>query len=145
MRRERGSAAIELVIGTGFLVLPIVLLVLSLPAWAQTQMMARTAAREAARTVVLSADPTAAAALESGRVAAATVARNHGRALVADPRFDWEHEEVAGPEGTVSQPRVAVTVTVEMPGLAIPLIGEWTSFEWTVVHREPLDVYRSRG
>lgn len=145
MSREPGSAAMELVVGTGFLVLPVALLVLSLPTWADTHTMARTAAREAARTVVLASDPTDTAALAAGRTAAATVARNHGGTLTGAPVFDWEHEAVAGSEGTLTQPHVTVTVTVEMPALAIPLMGEWASFGWSVTHREPLDLYRSRG
>lgn len=141
---DRGSVAIELVAGVGFLLLPVALLVLSLPAWAQTHTMARTAAREAARTVVVAHDPSRPEAAAAGRRAAELVAANHGGALVAGPVFAWDRVDVGGDGEPLVQDHVEATVTVRVPALAVPLLGEFGGFDWTVAHREPLDIYRSR-
>ncbi len=41
------------------------------------------------------------------------------------------------------QELVTVTVTVRMPALALPLIGEWGAFDHRVSHTQPVDRYRS--
>ena len=138
---ERGSAAIELAAGVGLLVLPTVLLVLSLPTWAQARTAAEVAAREAARTVVLAEDPTGPAAKVAGRVTAETVLANHGHQLVGEPTFAWDRVRVVG--GRVRQDQVAATVTVRMPAVAVPFVGSWAAFDWSTTHVEPLDIYRS--
>ncbi|MDX1659732.1 MAG: hypothetical protein R3343_12995 [Nitriliruptorales bacterium] len=138
---ERGSAAIELVAGVGLLVFPAVLLVLSLPTWAQARTAAEVAAREAARTVVLADDPMGPAATAAGRAAAETVLANHGRRLVGEPTFEWDRVDAAG--GRVRQDQVAATVTIRMPAVAVPFVGSWAAFDWSTTHVEPLDIYRS--
>ena len=140
---DGGSAAIELVAGVGLLVLPTVLLVLSLPGWAQARTAADVAAREAARTVVLADDPTGAEALEAGRRVAGSVLANHGHTGRSVPEFTWEQIEVTGQEGRVRQQLVRVTVHVRMPAVSVPLIGSWAGFDWSVTHVEPVDIYRS--
>ncbi|MDX1619401.1 MAG: hypothetical protein R3320_00320 [Nitriliruptorales bacterium] len=139
--RQRGSAAIELVAGTGLLLLPAVLLVLSIPGWAQAKTAAEIAAREAARSVALAADPESVHAAATGRETARSALQNHGHVPVAEPSFRWSHAEV---RGGLAQSQVEATVTVRMPALTVPFIGSWMSFDWSATHTEPIDIYRSR-
>lgn len=130
-RSAAGSAPIELVAGVGLLVLPVVLLVLALPAWSEVTTMGRAAAREAARV--------AATTSEDGPLAddaAARVAQDHGRPLAAPTEVTFSRS----PAGEA----VTATVTVEVPALVVPLVGEWRPVTRRISHTEPLDRYRSR-
>ena len=49
--RERGFVATEFVLGVGVLLLPVVVVVLTIPTWSERQTTARAIAREVARTV----------------------------------------------------------------------------------------------
>lgn len=138
MNREGGFAAVEFVAGLALLVLPMAVLVVSLPVWAETQSSARAVAREAARVLVGADDDAqghAAATAMAGRVA-----DNLGVELVGVPHFEGS---VEGPPGRESE--VSATVTVRLPLLALPLLADLTAVDWTVEHREPVDAYRSRG
>lgn len=138
MNREGGFAAVEFVAGLALLVLPMAVLVVSLPVWAETQSSARVVAREAARVLVGADDDAqgrAAATAMAGRVA-----DNLGVELVGVPHFEGS---VEGPPGRESE--VSATVTVRLPLLALPLLADLTAVDWTVEHREPVDAYRSRG
>ena len=133
-----GFAAVEFVAGLALLVLPIAILVVSLPVWAETQSSARVVVREAARVLAVADDDA------DGRAAATTmaveVADNLALELVGGPRFEGS---VEGPPGVASE--VRATITVRLPLLALPLLADLTAVDWTVEHREPVDAYRSRG
>lgn len=146
-RGRDGTAAVELSAGLGLLVLPVVVLVASLPAWAAAQTAGRAAAREAARAVATAPDPTLASDL--AQEAAAVVAANHGHTLVGEvrlryaerpaPRPSWLHPAAADP----TQTEVTATVTVRLPALSLPGLGAVGAVDWSVSHSEPLDRYRS--
>ena len=135
-RRERGFAAIELVAGVALLVFPVALLVAGLPGWFDRQSIARQAAREAARAVVLDGG----CRQEVAAAAASRIAAGDG----LDSRdFQVELECVAGT--ALDRDRtVTARVTVAMPALSVPLVGSVGAWHWTAAHSEPTDPYASR-
>ncbi|MDQ3974201.1 MAG: hypothetical protein M3276_07685 [Actinomycetota bacterium] len=133
--QARGQIPIEFALGVGLLVLPIAVLVLSLPTWAERQNMARLAAQEAARTLALASD------WESGTAAAAAVvgefAANHGLEPAA---------VVVSFDGYLTRGgAVTAHVTAAFPTTVFPGIGTVGSFSWTTSHTEHVDNYRSFG
>jgi len=134
--REHGFVAIELAAGVALLVFPIAFLVASLPGWFDRQSLARQAARDAARAVVL--DGTC-----RPEVAAAAAARitNGGGLEPGDARVELECET-----GSTLERDGVVTarVTVAMPAVAVPLVGSVGAWTWTATHTEPVDPYASR-
>lgn len=130
---DGGSVAVELAMGVGVLLLPVAVLVLLLPTWVERQSMARLAAQEAARAVVLAdSDASARTAAEE---AARTIAANHGLGQ------DLRTVEVSG--GLVRGGTVTATVRVRVPLTALPFAGDVGGFTVTARHREPVDRYRS--
>jgi Flp pilus assembly protein TadG len=132
-RGERGSAPIEFALAVGLLLLPIAALVSVFPTWVERQSMARVAAREAARAVVLadSWDTGVLTAMErSDRVAA-----NHGVAP-ADLHVVVDGALTRGAS-------VTATASVEIPISIVPGFGSTGGFTWTVTHTERVDDYRS--
>ena len=75
-KNDKGAAPIEFALAVGFLLIPMVVLVMSIAPWVERQSMARVAAGEAARVLVLSpgSTPDEAAASE----VAMRIAANHG-------------------------------------------------------------------
>lgn len=142
-RGHDGSAAIEFTAGVALLLLPALLLVLSLPTWAEARTAAQVAAREAARTVVLAEDPSGPAAVGAAEQVAAEVLANRGQLPAGTPTFAWRAVTVDAGGSTVTQRHVEVLVGVRMPALSVPFIGRWASFDWHARHSEPLDLYRS--
>jgi hypothetical protein len=130
---EGGFIATELALGIGLLVFPVALLVLTLPGWSERQATARVISREVARRIARdgTCDQIAARAL------AQTMARNLGVPA------DGLDVELVCPGGTVLEPGsdVEARVTVRMPAVAIPGIGEAGAWSWTARHREPVDQY----
>ena len=133
-RGERGFVATEFALGVGVLLLPVALLVLTLPTWSERQTTARAMAREAGRAVAatgvcrpgLADDVVTTMARNLGLAAADATVRLDCRGGALEPGSDLE-----------------VAVTVRMPAVSIPgigAVGEWT---WTAVHREPVDQYAS--
>jgi len=134
--RERGFVAIELAAGVALLIFPVALLVSSLPGWFDRQSLARQAARDAARAVVL--DGTCRPDVASA--AAARITRGGGLEpgdvsveLACEPGRALDRDSV-----------VTATVTVDMPAVAVPLVGSVSAWRWTATHREPVDPYTSR-
>jgi hypothetical protein len=130
---ERGFIATELVLGLGLLVLPVALLVLTLPGWSERQATARVIAREVARRSARDGVCDEAMA----RALGVTMARNLGL-----PTDEFEVEVVC-PGGAVPSPGgdVEARVTVRMPAVEIPGIGAVGAWSWTARHREPVDRY----
>jgi len=135
-RRERGFVAIELTAGVALLVFPVALLVASLPGWFDRQSIARQAARDAARAVVLDGtcrhDVAAAAGLRIARAGGL-----ESRAV---------HIELDCVAGSALERDRAVTahVPVDMPAVTVPLIGSVGAWNWTAGHTEPVDPFGSR-
>jgi hypothetical protein len=132
-RDARGFVATELVLAIGLLLLPIVLLVGSLPQWSERQHAAIVAAREAAQ--VAGQEWPADGQDDAERVARDVMATyGIGRAdvkIVVSP--------APGRGGLVT-----ATVTVRMPALAVPLLARVGSWTWTAREAVRIDDYRSR-
>jgi len=129
--RERGFAAIEWVASIALLLLPVVVLVATLPTWAERKHAATVAAREAASAAVLQAtvDPATA------RAVAREVAGNYGI-----PPADIA---VAVRPGAARGAYVTVDVRVRMPAIDVAgiAVGAW---HYTATQHRRLDDYRSR-
>jgi hypothetical protein len=133
MRRERGFVAIELLLAIAFLLLPVVLLVASLPQWSERQHAATVAADEAAR-VAIAAWP--ADGTEGAVQAADDVAFTYGI-----PARDLD-VAISPPPGRGEL--LTVTVTIRMPAVAVPLLAHAASWSWTARESRRIDDYRSR-
>ena len=139
-RSDSGFIAVEYAAAIGLLLIPVTLLVVTLPKWPERQMIARVAAEEAVRAAVLAND------WESGTAAGEDVAEQ----VVTNWGLEPDAITVTWPgEGTGPLSRdatVTVDVEVTMPALWIPAVGE---FEWgpgwSVQHTEAVDKYRSIG
>ncbi|MBW3620566.1 MAG: hypothetical protein KY461_09990 [Actinobacteria bacterium] len=136
--REDGFVAAEYAAGVGLLLLPVTVLVLSLPVWFETLEAARVAAQQAARAVVTAADD-ASGVVAAERIAAETLA-NRGVTQVGglDVRGTLRHPPAGDP-----QELVTVAVTVRVPAVQLPLIGTWAALDRTVSHTQPVDRYRT--
>jgi hypothetical protein len=135
-RRERGFVAIELAAGVALLVFPVAMLVASLPGWFDRQSLARQAARDAARAVVL--DGTCRDEVASA--AALRIVRGGG----VDPsEVRVELDCVAG--STLARDGIVTAhVTVDMPTVTVPVIGSVGAWRWSAGHAEPVDPFGSR-
>jgi hypothetical protein len=131
--RDHGFVVVEFAAGIALLVLPVALLVLALPSWAERQSVARVIAREVGRTVARDGRCSTAPA----RRLAAVVAANHGLAARDVSVVLGCASGVALPAGGV----VSVAVTVREPGLRVPGIGRIGAWSFTARHREPVDRY----
>ncbi len=147
---EDGFVAIEFVLATGVLVVPTIILVLSLPMWIERVSLARVAAQEAARAVVLSSDAT-----RGGQVGAALVAqtaRNHDVEVtdvsVCYSVHDFGHGAPLGCTGLSALPRgagITAAVTIRLPMLRLPFLPRELGAlpPYTARHTERVDLYRS--
>lgn len=135
---EEGLVAAEYAAGVAFLLLPVSILVLSLPAWVGAVEAGRVAAQQAARAVVTAEDHADGIAAAQ-RLAAETLA-NRGVTQVGAVTFDGALRHRAGDE---SQELVTATVVVQVPAVQLPLLGTWAAFDRAVAHTQPVDRYRS--
>ncbi len=133
-RGAAGSAAVECSAGIALLLLPVVLLVALVPTWAERQGLARVAARDAARGVALVG--------WCDRAGADAVVADHTGDLPADAaRLDLD----CTPGAPLARGgAVTARVTVAMPALVVPALGVGPGWQWTAVHRHPVDPYGSR-
>ena len=132
-RGNDGIIATELVLAVGLLLLPVVLLVTSLPQWSERQHAAIVAARDAARAAAN--DWPGDGSLDGQRVATEVVAA-HGI-----PAGDVRVTVAPAPDrGGV----LNVTVTIRMPAIAVPLIGRAAAWSWSAHAGVRIDDYRSR-
>ena len=130
---ESGFVATELVLALGLLVLPVALLVLTLPGWSERQVTARVISREVARRTAREGVCDVAGA----RALTATMAAN-----LDVPSGDLSID-VSCVDGVVLTPGadVEARVTVRMPAVELPGVGAVGSWSWTARHREPVDRY----
>ena len=131
--RDDGFVAAELAAGVALLVLPVIVLVLSLPTWAERRTTARAIAREVGRATARSMVCDRAAA----RALATTMAANLG----ADPSA--VSVTLACPDGEPLAPgsTLEVAVTVQVPAVHLPAFGDAGGWTITARHREPVDEY----
>lgn len=133
--RETGSATLSLTLGLGLLVIPVLLLVLSLPTWEARTVDARDAASAAARAIVTSdswSDGVATANQVVGEIS--TTDGLPGEDLTATYAGSLDRG------GTVS-----AQVTVTIPAAEIPLIGSVGSVHYSATSTDLVDEYRSLG
>lgn len=131
-RDDRGaSGTIEMLIGVGLLLFPLVMLVAAIPTWIEAKSMGELAAQEAARAMVLA--DTEIEGRAAGVAMAQQVAQNHGYmglSVTFDGVLDWGET-------------ITANVTVPVPVLAIPGIGTFAGSNVTFSHSERVDDYRS--
>lgn len=132
-RDDGGTTAAEFAAGVGFLVLPMVVLVLSLPGWFEARHAARVAAAGAARAVAVAEHPDE--GLAQARLLTAELLADHGVAA-AHPLQVTSPDD--GRPGTVT-----ATVTVRVPALQLPFVGPVAGFDHAVAHTQALDRYRA--
>lgn len=132
-RNQTGSAVLETPIAVVLLLVPVALLVITLPTWPERQTVARAAASQAARTAVLAASWEE--AMAAGQDTVRRTAANYGLDS-GDLALRWS--------GNLTRSgAVTARVTVHMPALAIPDLGRFGSWNWTASHTENVDRYRS--
>jgi len=131
VREGLGFIAIEFVMGLGVLMLPVAILVTVLPTWSERQEMAEVAAREAARTYVITGDSNAA------QTVVRDIANNYS---LADGGMTLE---LSG-NPRLRSGEVTAIVHVRVPATAIPLLNaNADAFTLTKQHVEVVDQYRS--
>jgi hypothetical protein len=133
--RQGGFVATELALGVGVLLIPVVFLVLTISSWSERQTTGRAIAREVGRAVAR--DGWCNTGLANGL--AEMMAGNLGLA-----RADMRVELDCAP-GDLLTPgsELAVSVTVRMPAVHLPAVGNVGEWSWTARHRQPVDLYGS--
>ena len=132
IRGDRGSAAIELPLAVGFLLLPISVVVMLVPQWPERQTIARAAAKDAATLYANATGPDSGA--DKARASVGQAAANHGLPLEAvslDLAGEW-----------CRACTVTATVTVDIPAIDVPLAGTVGSFTWSASSSARIDDYR---
>ncbi len=132
---QLGFAAIELAVGLALLVLPITLLVASIPTWFDRQATARAVARDVAREEAVNQRCDAAMARRAGAEAAA--------GFGIDPE---EIEVTLDCRDGTRLPRggtVTAYVEIAVPAVVVPGLGRIGGFRWSVGHTQPVDPYAS--
>ena len=131
--RDRGSAAIEMPLAVGLLLLPISMIVMLIPQWPERQTVASASAKDAASIYANAEDPVTGAADAAASVAQA--ATNYGLApgaLSIELSGDW-----------CRACTVTARVTVDIPAIDLPFAGSLGSFTWTASSSARIDDYRS--
>lgn len=132
-RRQDGLAAIELSLGICLFLLPVAMIVFTLPTWPERQNLARAAAEEAALLAVSATNPTD--GYLAGEIAVERTAINHGLDPT-DLTITWDGQWCRGCE-------ITAHVQVRIPAITIPMITTIAETSWTASHTERLDDYRS--
>lgn len=133
-REETGTAtAVGLVLGMVFLVLPVMVVVLALPAWEQRAVDAQDAARVGARTLVEAT--TWQIGEEQAQDAVSLVAEGDG-IPVGDVETSCSGYLVPGAS-------VRVSVTVTMPSQDLPVVGWVGPVHYTAVAVAQVDMFRA--
>ena len=136
-RRPRGDAgevtALPLALGVGFIVLPVLVLVLSVPVWEQRVVDAQDAARAAARALAVAPDWGAGALAADG--AARELLQGDG---VAAAQANLELRGSLEP-GSV----VTAVVRVQVPVGVLPGVGRVGDLAYSAASSERVSTYRS--
>jgi hypothetical protein len=134
-RDERGFVAIELALGVGLLLIPVALLVITIPTWSERQATARAIVREVARSTAVAGVCDTGAADETADTMADNLGVEPGEVEVDLRCFPGERLPRGG--------EVEAAVTIQMPAMRFPGITQVGGWDWTANHREPVDPYRS--
>jgi hypothetical protein len=113
-------------------VLPVALLVLTLPGWSERQVTARVISREVARRAATDG----VCDVADARALGASMARNLGV-----PGDDVTVDLSCADGAALACTDVESRVTVRMPAVDVPGIGAVGEWSWTARHREPVDRY----
>jgi hypothetical protein len=132
-RQEDGFAVAELALGLAVVVLPLALVMMSLPSWFERASLADMAAATAAREVVLA--DTWPQGLQRGTAEAQQLAANH-QLPAGDLAVSFRGRLARGAT-------VTAQATVRMPGFSVPFVGSFGSWSLTRSHTEAVDLYRS--
>ena len=138
MKRRRaadqcGFVAAELVAGLALLVVPVTVIVLAMPQWAERETDARAIAREVGRTLAR------AGWCDVGEASAIV---DRMAANVSLPRGDVSVElHCVAETALIPGTDLTVDVGVRMPPVHLPAIGYVAAWAWTARHREPVDLY----
>jgi hypothetical protein len=133
-RRERGFIAIEWVAAIAVLLLPAVVLVATLPTWAERKHAATVAAREATRYLQ---QQWPAGDADAAELVAKYVAADHGIAA-----SDVSVRVLA--IGVNPGDQIRVEVRVRMPAIALPGADRIAAWSYATVASLRVDDYRSR-
>ena len=135
-RGEQGSAtALTLMLGVSILVLPVMVLVLTLPAWEQRAVDAQDAARSASRALVT------AQSWQSGVSEAVSVVSE----IIAGDGVPASDVSVVCSGSLVAGSAVSVSVTVVVPAGNVPGLGAVGSWHYTATSTQHVDSYGSFG
>ena len=134
-RSESGSAPISMALGLGLLVIPVLLLVLTIPTWEARSVDARDAAAAAARALAVS-DTWSDGVAAAGQVVA-EIEENNGLSA-QDVAVSYQGSLVRG--GTVT-----AEVTVLIPAGRVPGIGSFGAVHYSATSTQQVDDYRSFG
>jgi hypothetical protein len=129
VRDERGFVAVEWVAAIACLLLPVIVLVGSLPMWMERKHTATVAAREAAAAIIRDPGTDAAAVAEA-------VAANYGVGR------DDVDVRVRGP--VAAGRYVTVEVDIRMPAIGAGALAAGPGWTYTAVQRRRVDDYRGR-
>lgn len=129
---DSGTAAVEMPLAVGLLLLPIAMIVMLVPQWPERQTVARAAAKDAATVYANAPDPDNGAA--RARASVAQAATNHG--LTASQMT----VELGGEWCRACD--VTASVTVVIPAVDVPFVGSVGSFTWTASSTARIDDYR---
>jgi hypothetical protein len=133
-RSERGFVAIEWVAAVTLLLIPAVVLVASLPTWAERRHAATVAAREAARDLQ---QRWPSGSVDEAQLVAKYVAADHGIAA-----SDVTVRVLA--IGTNPGDQIRVAVDVRMPAIALPGVRRVAGWTYSTTASLRVDDYRSR-
>lgn len=130
---EKGSVSVEMPAAICLLLIPIACLIAVLPTWLERQTLARTAARETARSIARA--NTEEAGLVAANLTVTEMAYNAGI-----PRSQFRPSY----GGSLTRGgQITADVTVDVPLIVVPLIGTIGGFSYTAHHVEEVDQYRS--
>lgn len=135
IRTDAGSAPLSMALGLGLFVIPVLLLVLTIPTWESRMVDARDAAAAAARALVVSDS-------WSEGVAAADQAVSE---VAANDALSPDELSVSYGGALVRGGSVSAAVTVTVPAGQVPGIGTFGAVHYTAVSTQHVDDYRSFG
>lgn len=135
MRGDAGSVAVELPVGAALLLIPVAVLLMTVPQWPERVSVARAMAREAAS--LYATAPSESAGRAAAQQAVADAATNCG--------FNPDHVAMSVAGTWCRACTITVDVTIPVPALEIPLIGTVDGFDYTATATQRIDDYGSVG
>jgi len=129
---EAGFAPLTMMLGVTLVVIPVLLLVLTIPTWLERSVDARDAAANAARALAT-----------ANTWAAGTAAANQTVAeLITGDGLNPNDVEVTYGGSLNPGATVTATVTVELPAGVIPGIGHYGTIRYTATSTQHIDSYK---